>query len=164
MADNQYISARLGFMHTLYPVALQNASIAVEMYLKCLLKIKGETGKFRHSLLEGFKQAKINLAPDMKELVENLQNAYERDKYPDSWEERDVIWADNLDRVDELVCQIRNLIIKTAGKIDSVTDYLKVIKTKGFIFADAAGRYGVLTLKEAFIRGNNAFTRFKFLE
>lgn len=66
MADNQYISARLGFMHTLYPVALQNTSIAVEMYLKCLLKLKGETRKFGHDLLQGFKTAKINLAPEME--------------------------------------------------------------------------------------------------
>jgi len=166
IADSHYLSARLLLMHGLYPVALHVAATATEMYVKCLLLVKGEDSKeirkIGHDLGELFKKANIKLAQGVQELVDELKESYTFNKYPDSWT-GNVEWKERLKDLDNLVHQLRNHLIEQlqSGDKEAIQDIIRICKNQGFLIPDIAGRYGVLTLKDVFLRSNEVFSKFK---
>lgn len=164
MADFHYLSARLLFLHGIYPVALHNGATAVEMYLKCLLLLKGEDPKRRHNLQELFKRAKINLVPEVFQFVQELQKSYVQDKYPDSWTDS-VIWKESIGDLDDLIQQLRNQLVAQLSLEEKkfVQDFLKIIMKQGFLIPDVSCRYGVMDLKNVFLRANDSFAKFEYM-
>ena len=166
IADFHYLSAGLLFMHGLYPVALHVAATATEMYLKCLLLIKGEDSKkirkMKHDLFKLFQKANIKLAPKSQELVDELKKSYTVHKYPDSWT-ANVEWKERLRDLDTLVYQLRNRLIEQLQPEDKkmVQDIIKISRNPGFLMPNTASRYGVLSLKDVFLRSNEVFAKFK---
>lgn len=162
-ADQHYISARLLFMFGLYNVALPNAATAVEMYLKCLSQLQGgSVKKFGHKLLEQFAAAKINLASELQDFIKELESSYQN-KYPDAWK-GDIKWKESLNELDQLIFQLRNIIIKIAGQVEGGIDLLVEIKNRGDLISEISDRYGMPTVREALFRNNQFIYRFKFLD
>lgn len=161
MADCHYLSARLLFLHGIYPVALHDGATAVEMYLKCLLLLRGENPEFGHDLKKLFKKAEINLANETPQFVNELQKSYQEDKYPDAWN-GDVTWKESIHDLDDLAQQLRHIIFNSLAEEEkkSVQDILKIIMRQGSLIPHIADRYGVMDMRNVFLRTNNVFTKF----
>ena len=164
MADSYYLSARLAMLHGLFPVGLHNAATAIEMYLKCALQLMGEEYKITHNLLLGFEKLKISLAPELITFICELNDAYTKEKYPDSWS-IDVKWYERLNEVDILTLLLRNHIISLVDEKAESIDILNEALTNNLKPLDnITTKHGVLTLKDVFLRSNNQYSKFKFFK
>jgi len=166
MADFHYLSARILFLHILYPTAWHTSATAVEMYFKMVLFLKGnqDTRRYGHNLAKIVKETGIKLDPEAKKIMSDLEKSYKGKKYPDSWES-DVIWKDDLDRLDILVRQLRNLILEQIPieEKKSIQDILKILTKRNSLMPEVATRYGTANLN-SFSLANQSFHKFKFCE
>ncbi|MDX9970341.1 MAG: HEPN domain-containing protein [Candidatus Gracilibacteria bacterium] len=159
MADQHYLSARLLFMHSLYPVAMHISATSLEMYVKCLLQLKGHDHKITHNLRKGLDDLGIKRDLEIEQFLADLEKSYKDDKYPDNWAE-DVYWKDELDILDNTVVIIRNEIHKNTSDRSKVQDLLKIVQNKGFLMPNISEFYGVLPQKDIFLRSNRHWTKF----
>lgn len=159
IADHHYLSARLLNMYGLYIVALHSAATAIELYLKCALRLQDKDTKIRHDLSEGFKILRIDLDDQDKEFIKELENAYKK-KYPDQWE-KVVTWKEELDQLDSITCSLRNYIHSIVdGQLQS-QDTLKIIKEGDNFSPKISAKYGTLKWQDIFFRANKYYSQFK---
>lgn len=148
-------------MHSLYPVAHHTAATSIEMYLKCALQIIGDETQIRHDLKKGFELLQIRLTEEISEFIETIQEAYEKKKYPDSWDD-DPRWYEELKMLDTVIVQLRNVIHSKSKQNIGTQDLLLICVKNGGLIPNIHERHGVMSLRESFVRSNYSFGGFNY--
>jgi len=161
LGDHQYLAARLLMIHGLYIIALPNAAMAIEYYLKCAMQLKDkEDKKIKHELTKGFKILGLSLDESDKKFIKALEKSYDN-KYPEKWGENPK-WEENLEELDNLVVSLRNYIHSIANGQLKIQDTLQAAKNGDNFSPSIAARFGTLEWKDIFLRANRYFGHFKF--
>lgn len=158
LADQHYLSARVLFMHSFYPVAQHVSCTAIEMYIKCLLQIRGQPYKKSHDPIDQIKSTDVSLNESLSPFIKTMQEAYSK-KYPDSWTES-LTWRDYLPELDSTVLELRNKIAQELADKKGVTDLLATLQELANLPTNRHLYYGVYSQQEAFLRHNLTSSRF----
>lgn len=160
-ADSHYLAARLLFMSGLIPVALENAALAVEFYLKCLLKLNNKSDGITHDLKKGFKELKIKFSDSINTFIQHLEESSAGKKYPDSWN-GSKNWTFEIDKLDLIIVNLRNPIIEMSNSEKDIQDLLLSAFSKEKIMINIQLAYESPNYHHILVKGNEEINNFKF--